>query len=115
MNESGTKAVVCNASPMSMGQTLQMLIAEQRLDLNDFLFIPGPAVPPWIKNKIPIDYHDTILVENKNGQMVPQEIQQHVIGEIVAEEGDKNDQYELREVLVSPEHQLDLIPKLKLI
>ncbi len=95
MNESGTKAVVQKVGPMSKGQSLQMLIAEQRPGLNDFLFVPGPAVPPWIKNEIPIDYREMILVENKNGQMVPQKIQQHVIGEIVAEEGDTNDQYEL--------------------
>ncbi len=55
------------------------------------------------------------MVQNDNGQMVPQKIEQHVIGRIVAEEGVENDQYELREILVPPEHQLDLIPKPKLI
>ncbi len=84
MNESGTKSVVQKAGLMSKGQSLQALVAEQRPGLNDFLFIPGPAVPPWIKNEIPTNYHEMILVENENGQMVPQKIERHVIGEIVA-------------------------------
>ncbi len=46
MNKSGIMAVVQRASPMSKGQSLQALVAEQRPGLNDFLFVPGPAVPP---------------------------------------------------------------------
>ncbi len=60
MQESGQNVEVQRTLSAHRGQSLQTIVAEQRPGPHDVVFLPGPAVGPWITGKLPNDYREMI-------------------------------------------------------
>ncbi len=113
MRESRQNVKVQKTLPAPQGQSLQMIVAEQHLGPHDVIFLPGPAVGPWITGELPKDYREMIGMRDDQNQFMPQVVEVPTIGEVIAED-ELPDNSVLREILVPPMRQLNLIPKPRL-
>ncbi len=113
MQEGGQNVEVQRTLPTRRGQSLQMIVAEQRQGPNDVVFLPGPAVGPWITGELPKDYREMIGMRDEENQFVPQVVEVPTIGEVIAEDNPPDNSV-LREILIPPTCQLNLIPKPRL-
>ncbi len=90
-----------------------MVVTEQRPGPHDVVFLPGPAVRPWITGELPKNYREMIGTRDDQNQFMPQVVEVPTIGEVIAED-DPPDNSVLREILIPPTRQLNLIPRLRL-
>ncbi len=91
-SEAGQVTEVRGAGPMSKGQSLQVLVAEQRPGPNDLIFVPGPSVPKWASARIPDRFEEMIYVQNEDGEMEQMEVDLPTVGEVIAEDDEAADQ-----------------------
>ncbi len=113
MQVSGQNVEVQKTLPAHRGQSLQMIVTEQHPGPHDVVFLPGPAVGPWITGEQPKDYREMIRMHNKQNQFVLQIIEVLTIGEVIAKD-EPLDNSVLREILIPPTRQLNLIPRPRL-
>ncbi len=113
MQASGQNIEVQKTLPMHRGQSLQMIVAEQRLGPHNVIFLPGLSVGPWITRELPKDYREMIRTHNAQGQFVPQVIEVPNVSDVIAED-ELPDSSVLQEILIPPTGQLNLIPRPRL-